>query len=137
MNTPIKDSVKVSKSPEESVKKNDLVANYKSGDFERALKKHGSYVFAKRESTDDILIDLCAGDTWQGVLDAHAYIKDPSEREIELFQIIQKEIEGQKSRTIDFALIHTEPAIDAGVLLICFEILLKHGQLRRSSTYYF
>ena len=132
MKKPIKDSVKVSKSPEESIQKNDFVTNYKCGDFERALKKHGSYVFAKRESTDAILIDLCTGDTWQEVLDAHAYLKDPSEREIELFQIIGKEIEGEKSRTIDFALIHTEPAIDAGVLLICFEILLKHGQLEEA-----
>ena len=132
MKKPIKDSVKVSKSPEESIQKNDFVTNYKSGDFERALKKHGSYVFAKRESTDAILIDLCTGDTWQEVLDAHAYLKDPSEREIELFQIIGKETEGEKSRTIDFALIHTEPAIDAGVLLICFEILLKHGQLEEA-----
>jgi hypothetical protein len=109
-------------------KKNDFAVDYKSGDFERALKMHGIYLFGKRKAGDDSSIDLLAGDTWQEVLNAHAYIEEPSDREIELFQIIQKEIEGEKSRTIDFSLIHAEPNIDAGVLLICFEILVKHGQ---------
>ena len=109
-------------------KKNDFAVDYKSGDFERALKMHGNYLFGKQKSGDDFSLDLQAGETWQAVLDAHAYIEEPSDREIELFQIIQKEIEGKKSRTIDFSLIHTDPAIDAGVLLICFEILVRHGQ---------
>ena len=110
------------------VQKNDFAINYKTGDFERALKMHGGYLFGKRKAGDDFSIDLQAGDTWQAVLDAHAYIEEPSDREIELFQIIQKEIEGEKSRAIDFSLIHTDLAIDAGVLLICFEILVRHGQ---------
>ena len=109
-------------------KKNDFAVNYKSGDFERALKMHGNYLFGKRKAGDDFSIDLQTGDTWQAVLDAHAYIEEPSDREIELFLIIQKEIEGEKSRAIDFSLIHTDPAIDAGVLLICFEVLVRHGQ---------
>ena len=110
------------------VQKNDFAVNYKTGDFERALKMHGSYLFGKRKAGDDFSIDLQAGDTWQAVLDAHAYIEEPSDREIELFQIIQKEIESEKSRAIDFSLIHTDLPIDAGVLLICFEILVRHGQ---------
>ena len=109
-------------------KKNDFAVDYKSGDFERALKMHGIYLFGKRKAGDDSSIDLLAGDTWQEVLNAHSYIEEPSDREIELFQIVQKEIEGEKSRTIDFSLIHAEPIIDAGVLLICFEILVRHGQ---------
>ena len=114
------------------VQKNDFAINYKTGDVERALKMHGSYLFGKRKAGDDFSIDLQAGDTWQAVLDAHAYIEEPSDREIELFQIIQKEIEGEKSRAIDFSLIHTDPAIDAGVLLICFEILVRHGQSKEA-----
>jgi len=128
MKKQIKDQNKVPSDRGKVNKKNDFAANYKSGDFERALKIHGSYLFGKRKAGDDSSIDLQVGDTWQEVLNVHAYIDDPSEREIELFEIVQKEIEGEKSRTIDFSLIHAEPPIDAGVLLICFEILVRHGQ---------
>ena len=132
MKKQIKDQDKEPSHRGKPVQKNDFAINYKTGDFERALKMHGSYLFGKRKAGDDFSIDLQAGDTWQAVLDAHAYIEEPSDREIELFQIIQKEIEGEKSRAIDFSLIHTDPAIDAGVLLICFEILVRHGQSKEA-----
>ena len=128
MKKQIKDQNKLSRDGGKVGKKNDFAVDYKSGDFERALKMHGIHLFGKRKAGDDSSIDLLAGDTWQEVLNAHAYIEEPSDREIELFQIIQNEIEGKKSRAIDFSLIHTDVAIDAGVLLICFEILVRHGQ---------